>query len=63
MSNKRTKVTVSITFEEDKDFKMHMQEVTRRVNAFLKNPEESGKTGEEQTAWSSHTFSIETDPE
>ena len=63
MATKRTKVTVSITFEEDTDFKMHMQMVQKKVNEFLKRPDENEKMGEEQTAWSSHTYTIETSEE
>jgi hypothetical protein len=60
---KKTTVTVSITFEDDKDFKMHMGIVREKVNAFLKHPQEDLKSGEEITGWSSHTYSIETTEE
>lgn len=59
MSNK-TRVTLTIDFEDDKDFKMHMQMITKKVNEFLKRPSENEKAGEEQTAWSSHKYNIET---
>lgn len=58
---KKTKVTISVIFEDGKDLSAHLTLIKARVNAFLKNPgEEELKTGEESTSWSSHTYSIET---
>lgn len=58
--NKKVKVKIEVVFDDYISFKTHLALVRDRVNMFLKNPTDRDlSAGSEETAWSSHSFSIE----
>lgn len=61
MSKKTANIT--ITFEDDKDFKMEIALVKEKIVQYLKSQDPDLKEGGDTTAWSSHKYSVETQEE
>ncbi len=59
MSDKpRTKVSITIEFQDADDFKQHMADIRMRILKLLQNPE-LPLDKEMDTGWSKHKFDIE----
>ncbi len=56
----KRRITIVITIEDDKDFKLHMSAAREQINAYLKTGNEDLREQEVEGTGSSHKYAVET---